>query len=222
MTPTLRIELEVRPFERAPAELVTAGFFADERPLRGAAGRADWRLCGLVSDLLASGHLRGRPGEALLVPSFGTLQAPRVLLMGLGERAGFDVSRVYAATRALVARAFQLGVRELALAPPGVEPDDFPRHAGSVLEAALEAAREEGSELVLRLLVRESEAARALQALEAAQSAELADEVSLVLAPLASIRGSAPESERERAAAPTGGAARARPLTGTPPPPRST
>ena len=65
-------------FDFAPdAEIAVAGFFQDHRPLRGGAARVDWRLCGLLSELLMSGELEGRRDEAVLMPSARHLRAPR-------------------------------------------------------------------------------------------------------------------------------------------------
>ena len=50
-----------RSAEGVPETLVLP-FFADERPLRGAAGLCDWRLCGRLSRLLAVGARRRRAG----------------------------------------------------------------------------------------------------------------------------------------------------------------
>ena len=80
MTARLELRVDDVPFERAKAELAIAGFFLDERPLRGAAGRADWRLCGAASELLASKRLRGRVGEAVLIP------AGNLYVGGAGQR----------------------------------------------------------------------------------------------------------------------------------------
>ena len=57
---------------------------SDERPLGGAAGYADWRLCGQLSRLLVDGFLEGSRGESLLLPSSGRIGAPRVVVLGLG------------------------------------------------------------------------------------------------------------------------------------------
>ena len=83
MSAPLQLELGVETIDRAEVNLAIAGFYADERPLRGSAGRADWRLCDLVSRQLESGTLGGDSGEAILVATFGRLAAPRALLLGL-------------------------------------------------------------------------------------------------------------------------------------------
>ena len=88
MSVTLAVACSGERSERLAAELLVAPFFASERPLRGAAGRVDWRLCGLLTEQILGGGLTGASSEATLVPSGGRLKAPRVLLLGLGSRQG--------------------------------------------------------------------------------------------------------------------------------------
>jgi hypothetical protein len=57
---------------------------SDERPFGGAAGFLDWRLCGALSRAVASGFFLADPGERLLLPSAGLLDAPLVFAVGLG------------------------------------------------------------------------------------------------------------------------------------------
>lgn len=56
----------------------------DHRPLRGASGYVDWRLCGALSRALADGFFSGAPGEKLLVPAEGRLPVPMIFAVGLG------------------------------------------------------------------------------------------------------------------------------------------
>ncbi len=127
--------------ERVVADLLVAPFFAGERPLRGAAGRVDWRLCGLVSEQMVAGAIRGEPDEAVLVLSSGRLKSPRILLVGLPARARLGASDLAASARAGVARAVALRAGRVALALPaearsGLGPD---RAAVAVLAGAGEA-----------------------------------------------------------------------------------
>jgi cytosol aminopeptidase family protein len=80
------------PIERVRADLAVVPLFASERPLRAAAGRVDWRLCGRLSHLFAEGRLSGVVGEAVLLPGGGGICAPRVLGIGAGERAQIDAA----------------------------------------------------------------------------------------------------------------------------------
>ena len=130
---TIQLILTANPLERAEGEVAVAGFFTDERPLRGGAARADWRLCGGLSRRIESGDLSGKSGEALLIGCGRALRAPRLMLLGLGDRHAFDQLRVSDETRAAVERCARLRCDRVALAPLGIAPDDVPRHAAALL-----------------------------------------------------------------------------------------
>ncbi len=59
----------------------------DERPLTGASGLSDWRLCGQLSRLLAGGFFTGAEGDSLLLPSDGRLPPGRIVVLGVGRGA---------------------------------------------------------------------------------------------------------------------------------------
>jgi len=67
MTVTWAIELDSEPVERVRADLLVAPHFEGDRPLRGAASRIDWRLCGQLSEMVARSAFNGAPGEVVLV-----------------------------------------------------------------------------------------------------------------------------------------------------------
>jgi hypothetical protein len=133
----LLVGLESVPLERCEVDIVVAGFFRGERPLRHAAAAIDWRFCGLLSERLSEAVISGDPGEAVLLPSYGRMRAPRVLLLGLGPRAEYRLPQLFEAGRDAAARSIALGARSLALAPLGLAPDDFSRNAESLLSGAL-------------------------------------------------------------------------------------
>lgn len=81
---------DLRKLDEASVEVAVGSLWQDERPMRGFAGLLDWRLCGRLSALLASGFLRGEPGEVLLVPGKPHVPFEKILLVGLGLRASFD------------------------------------------------------------------------------------------------------------------------------------
>lgn len=66
-------------------EAVCCFVVEDERPLSGAAGFLDWRLCGGLSKILGSGFFVGAPGDKLLVPTSARLPASKVFAVGLGK-----------------------------------------------------------------------------------------------------------------------------------------
>jgi hypothetical protein len=111
------------PIERVRADVAVVPLFANERPLRAAAGRVDWRLCGRLSHLFAAGRLSGALGEAVLIPGGGGMCAPRVLGVGAGERAQIDaaawaswIGDALERSRALAARRAVIALPELAVA----------------------------------------------------------------------------------------------------------
>jgi Cytosol aminopeptidase family, N-terminal domain len=166
----LSIAVETAPIEKAAVELVVVTFFENDRPLRGETGRVDWRLCGMLSDLLARGALRGSAGEAALIPTFGRLRAPRVLVLGLGSATGFGALEVKSMARAAVRRCAGLRVRSVALALPGHWTGLLPVGpcAAAVLRGTVVGLEETGVGLRMRLVVPEGSAARALGGLETA------------------------------------------------------
>jgi hypothetical protein len=84
--PRRTFSVPVEPVEELSSELLVLFCYADERPLRGAAGRVDWRLCGQLSALMVEGELSGIEGQRLLVPvQDRRMGTSRVLLLGLGE-----------------------------------------------------------------------------------------------------------------------------------------
>jgi hypothetical protein len=183
----LRVSLETQPFERVEAEVAVATFFESDRPLRGAAGRADWRLCGLLSSLVGQGRLPGGVTDALLMPTGGRLRAPLLLAVGLGSSTGFGAVQVSEAARAAVTRVLELGARSASLGIPGEWIGAVPARpaAEALVRGALEALAPWGGSFHLGLLVSEGSASRALRGLEAAGAWARAAGVELQLPDLA-------------------------------------
>jgi len=100
-------------------EVIVLPFFSDERPLCGAAGLIDWRLCGALSRKLMAGYLDGSFGEKALLNGAPKLKSEGLLLVGLGESAVFDALVAQEAC-ALIAEALtEAKVTTAALALPG-------------------------------------------------------------------------------------------------------
>lgn len=161
MSGVLDFELGSERLERARVDLAVAGLFSNEFPLRGGAGRVDWRLCGLVSQQIAVGHLTGERREALLIPSWGQLLARRVMILGLGPRDDYRLQVLAECVCELVERAADLRAESLALAPLGVEGDEFPRCAEAFVTGAREGFQRARGPMRIRLVVPEAELSRA-------------------------------------------------------------
>lgn len=106
-------------WDDAAASALVLTFFSDERPLRGAAGLADWRLCGRLSRLIKRGKIRGKRGETLLMPPGQRMPFPRVVLFGLGSSSRFDEDLFCQHVRWIRDVLGRAGVSSYAIQPPG-------------------------------------------------------------------------------------------------------
>jgi hypothetical protein len=118
MSASAELSLHTRPIERLPADVAVAGFFADDRPLRGGAGRLDWRLCGLLSRYLQEPRFSGVLDERVLMPGADRIAPNRLFLFGLGARKRYSdtMKKVVEWAPEVLKSA---GCRHLALALPG-------------------------------------------------------------------------------------------------------
>jgi len=169
---------------RVRVELAVVGFFEAERPLRGAAGLVDWRLCGALSRLLRAGRLSGARGDAALIPGGGGLRAARVLVLGLGAETGFEGEARRAAVADAIRRALALRVRSLALSIPAGEESGGEAALDAILRGAHDAwvAAEAGADVSLAL-VAEPDAERVLTRSLLARAGALPSELRIDLAP---------------------------------------
>jgi hypothetical protein len=182
---SLHLELSATAPERIRADLLAVRVCRAARPRRGAAGRADWRLCGRLSRLVAERRLGGQPGEAVLAASFGGLAVPLVLALGVGPRSAFDASGLQAFAGESVRRALALRVPTLALPMPAetAEGAGLGEREERLLFGAADALASrppsQPSELRLVVLVREDELPRALDLLRTSKPVHLPASVSL-------------------------------------------
>lgn len=58
----------------------------DDRPLKGSAGLMDWRFNGSLSKMILNSRFSGERGEALLMPTWGRVEATELMILGIGEK----------------------------------------------------------------------------------------------------------------------------------------
>jgi hypothetical protein len=75
-------------------DVLVAGFFSDEKPLKGSSGWIDWRLNGILSRFLIEKRLTGSWKETTLIPSHGRIVPRMILLIGLGNVKEYSYLRV--------------------------------------------------------------------------------------------------------------------------------
>jgi leucyl aminopeptidase len=184
MSATLTVELDPGPVERTRADVVVVFFFDSDRPLRGGAGRADWRLCGQLSRLILAGKLTGALGDAVLMPTGGGLAAPLLIGLGLGPRNTFDAGACEALGREAVTRAQRLGAGTVALPLPDPHAGDLPlpERIDALVTGAVLALAELSVDLRLRLVPPIAEVARAQKAVAKLLAKPQSSSVGLFLA----------------------------------------
>lgn len=87
------LPLELSRWDETARDCLVLPVFRDDRPLRGAAGLADWRLCGRLSRLLKANRATGDAGETLLLPPGRRLRWKRLMWFGLGDAKGYTDDR---------------------------------------------------------------------------------------------------------------------------------
>jgi hypothetical protein len=154
--PTIReqmrpLQLLHLPADRIEGEVVAAFFFEDELPLRGPAAVLDWRLNGLLTDLLSKGEIAAQHGERLLVPNNGKLGADRVLFVGGGRWSSLEGDTYHQLIRNLLLTCRAAGFSRVCLA---LRP--IPGEGEEALRAAVLSAVEEIEKGIECLLTVES------------------------------------------------------------------
>jgi len=123
MLPTTFLPIDLHRWDRAPGgDALVVPVWSNVRPLRGAAGLLDWRLCGKLSRMLLDGWFVGNVGEKLLL---ATNRVPwqRVLAVGIGESTAFDPDHLRAALDCCLEALRRLGAKSMAIAFPGRDID---------------------------------------------------------------------------------------------------
>jgi hypothetical protein len=158
--------------DRGAPEALVLPFFADERPLHGAAGLCDWRLCGRLSRLVSATRggrhrVEGRFGEITLYPSGARLPFQRLVLFGLGPQEKFDEDLATEANRRILNAIDKMALARFAMVPPGRSTGRL--SARRALELLLEVDRARPTTSARELWVVESTAGQK-EAAELAQS----------------------------------------------------
>ena len=163
MSAALALEIETARLDQVIVDVLVTPIFSCDRPLRGPAARADWRLCGLLSEHLQREELVGEQGEAALIPTGGRMRSPILLVMGLGPRSDFGEEALREVARSAAVRLLGLRSSLAGIALPGEVASrlDTSRAAGVVLEGVAGALSGHSSAFRLRLVVTPEEAARA-------------------------------------------------------------
>ncbi len=86
----MKAKILSEPIDKVPSDTLVLSVFKDERPLKGANGLVDWRLCGKISRLIMDKTITCDYKEVTLIMSSKKMMAPRILVVGLGESKDFN------------------------------------------------------------------------------------------------------------------------------------
>ena len=81
-----RVKVAAEKISRVHSEILVLGIFQDVRPLAGPAGDVDWMHNGIISRLMIRNKVRGAVGEATLLAGQRKLNAPKIMIVGLGKK----------------------------------------------------------------------------------------------------------------------------------------
>ena len=101
---------------RRPAGCVVVGAY-ERGKTTAAAAEIDSASGGLISGLIKSGDISGKPGSALLLSGVDGVRTQRVVVVGLGKVGKFGIDRLRQATTAAVPEAEMASVTELPYVP---------------------------------------------------------------------------------------------------------
>ncbi len=107
------------------ADVLVVPVWTDIRPLRGATGLLDWRLCGRLSKMIREGRVAGTAGEKLLLAN-SRIPWKRVLVVGVGDSQAFSEVEFRNAVDSVLKTLHGISVSSLAIALPGRDIDSIP------------------------------------------------------------------------------------------------
>lgn len=100
--------------QASQADTLIVNLFDDVTTPSGATGAMDQALGGAIRELIASGDLTGKAGEVGVLYPRGAVPAVRVLVVGLGKRADFNLEGVRQAAAKSIQQAYKLKAKNVA------------------------------------------------------------------------------------------------------------
>lgn len=132
-SPITFLPVDLHRWDHGPGgDVLVIPVWSDVRPLRGAAGLLDWRLCGKISQMIREGRVSGSAGEKLLLVT-GRVPWRRILGVGAGPSEVFGEGACKATLQCALDAAHGIGAERMAIAIPGrdldlVKPDKAIRY----------------------------------------------------------------------------------------------
>ncbi|HEX7506404.1 MAG TPA: M17 family peptidase N-terminal domain-containing protein [Polyangia bacterium] len=138
MLPVAFLPVDLSRWDHGPGgDALVVPVWSDVRPLRGATGLLDWRLCGRLSQMIREGRVSGAVHEKLLLVT-NRIPWRRVLAVGVGVSTAFDEDAFRSAIDCSLQALRGIGASSIAMALPGrdidlIRPDRAARQFMEVL-----------------------------------------------------------------------------------------
>jgi hypothetical protein len=113
------LPLDLARWDETARDCLVLPVFKDDRPLRGAAGLVDWRLCGKLSRLVKAQRASAEAGEQLLLPPGRRLRFKRIFWFGLGDAKGYNEERFRKDLAWILGTLMKAGVKDWVVQMPG-------------------------------------------------------------------------------------------------------
>lgn len=113
------LPLDLARWDETARDCLVLPVFKDDRPLRGAAGLADWRLCGKLSRLVKANRASADAGETLMLPPGRRLRFGRILWFGLGDARNYSDDRFRKDVAWILGVVTTAGINDWAFQMPG-------------------------------------------------------------------------------------------------------
>jgi hypothetical protein len=138
MLPVAYLPVDLSRWDHGPGgDALVVPVWSDVRPLRGATGLLDWRLCGRLSQMIREGRVSGAAREKLLLVT-NRIPWRRVLAVGVGVSTVFDEDAFRSTIDCSLQALRGIGASSIAMALPGrdidlIRPDRAARQFMEVL-----------------------------------------------------------------------------------------
>lgn len=153
----MKAKILSEPIDKMPSDTLVLSIFKDEKPLKGANGLVDWRLCGKISKLFMDKTLTGEYKECALYLSSRRMMAAKIFIVGLGESKEFNEERLNDVSHFIAQKLQSINVKQVSLAIPGSSyfPQDYSKSAQTIITAFADSYEKKSS--FLEMIIFETE-----------------------------------------------------------------
>lgn len=109
----MRFGVQQGSLTEAACDALIVNLLAGVKMPGGGTGAVDRALGGAISEMIADEEFEGRLGDVAVIPACGAIPAKRVLLVGLGDSAGFGALEIMKASAAAIRKCRELRARNV-------------------------------------------------------------------------------------------------------------